>query len=125
MTKESNSHTKDCKLVGVMVPQPIAEYLTLYALLKGKTKSNIVRTMIHDSYLTFRKELSQKQLISGLTKQYQKEWDKIKKDKKISPLLLLLLSAEFLGFKADIFARLEYKSLPETTIEQIISKIKM
>jgi hypothetical protein len=118
MTKEAETHTKDCKLVGVMMPQPIAEYLTLYALLKGKTKSNIVRTMIHDSYLTFRKELSQKQLISGLTKQYQKEWDDSKKGKE---------------FKAEIFGKfieslqynLTYKSLPETTINQIISKIKM
>jgi hypothetical protein len=122
MTKESNSHTKDCKLVGVMVPQPIAEYLTLYALLKGKTKSNIVRTMIHDSYLTFRKELSQKQLISGLTKQYQKEWDKIKQ-----PFLkdLETLKECFNGFQISLKQKLAYKSLPETTINQIISKIKM
>jgi hypothetical protein len=118
MTKESTTLTKDCKLVGVMVPQPIAEYLTLYALLKGKTKSNIVRTMIHDSYLTFRKELSQKQLISGLTKRYQKEWGDSKKKGK--------------EFKAETFDEyikmlqynLSYKSLPETTICQIVSKIK-
>jgi len=122
MTKESTNHTKDCKLVGVMVPQPIAEYLTLYALLKGKTKSNIVRTMIHDSYLTFRKELSQKQLISGLTKQYQKEWDKIKQ-----PFLkdLETLKECFNGFQISLKQKLAYKSLPETTINQIISKIKM
>ena len=105
-----------------MVPQPIAEYLTLYALLKGKTKSNIVRTMIHDSYLTFRKELSQKQLISGLTKQYQKEWDKIKQ-----PFLkdLETLKECFNGFQISLKQKLAYKSLPETTINQIISKIKM
>ena len=113
MTKEAETHTKDCKLVGVMVPQPIAEYLTLYALLKGKTKSNIVRTMIHDSYLTFRKELSQKQLIIALTKKYQKEWSE---HKKKNPF--------YSTFTDQLRERLLYKSLPETTINQIISKIK-
>jgi len=75
--------------------------------------------MIHDSYLTFRKELSQKQLISGLTKQYQKEWS----DKKVR--VIYGLENYFTEFKASVFARLEYKSLSETTINQIISKIKM
>ena len=120
MTKEAETHTKDCKLVGVMVPQPIAEYLTLYALLKGKTKSNIVRTMIHDSYLTFRKELSQKQLILGLTKVYQKEWDKTKQIIHNS-----LVNNYFTAYKQQLADKLLYKSLPEITINQIISKIKM
>lgn len=115
--KDEKTLTKDCKLVGVMLPQPIAEYLTLYGLLKGKTKSNIVRTMINVGYTDLHKNLSQKQLISGLTKVYQKEWYTLKKSKGFQVEL-------FDKFILRIESNLTYKSLPEKTITQIISKIK-
>lgn len=73
--------------------------------------------MIHNSYLTFCKELSQKQLILGLTKQYQKEWDNLKKGKEFK-------AETFDEYIKTLQYNLSYKSLPEITINQIISKIK-
>jgi hypothetical protein len=122
MTKEFDAHTVNCKLVGVMVPQPIAEYLTLYGLLKGKTKSNVVRTMIHCGYTELHKNLSQKQLISALTKVYQKEWGGLKKGKGFTDVQI---EEKFTLFQYDLVNKLLYKSLPETTIDQIVTKIKM
>jgi hypothetical protein len=63
------------KLAGVMIPQQVYSYLSLYATANEISKSLILRERIIDWYRKIMKKYPISELISILSKQAQHEWD--------------------------------------------------
>jgi hypothetical protein len=117
MTKQFDYHTKNCKMVGVMVPQPIVEYLTLYALSRKRTKSNIVRTWINSSYTELHNQQPKAEIIKIIVSQFQSEWTYLKNTGTDIE--------EFSNWKKELEKKLIYSRLSVTLINQILKKLKV
>ena len=105
-------------MVGVFVPLPITEYLTLYSIQKDTTKSNIIRDILTKEYKILLKTLPVDFLIKSIIEQQQENWDEIAKR-------VNLKEKRFKEFTEKLRETLIYKSTPIFIVDQIISKIKM
>lgn len=98
-----------------MVSRPIVEYLTLYSLSKNKTKSNIVRSWINNSYTELQEKQSQPDLLKTVISQYQAEWNYLKNIGR---------EDEYEKWIKDLEKKLIYSRLSVQIISQILKKIK-
>lgn len=102
-------------MVGVMVPQPIAEYLSLYALYGNKTKSSLIRTIINSGYNQILEQKPVTHLIRDIIAKYQLEWNY---------LINIQSHTLFSDFIEDKRKKLKYAGVSDALVNKIIKRIK-
>ena len=102
------------KFVGVWLPQQTNSFLSLYALCKGLTKSQIIRGNVNAWVEEIKQDYPVRDLIPVLIGKYQEEWDDKKRPYKAE------LPNRFNIFKEDLFVYLDRKGLDETDVSQIV-----
>ena len=112
------THSKSIinRYIGVFVPSQDNNYLILYALAKGLTKSEVIRQLIEEG-ITKKKEcgLSVEVITNEIISQIQLQW---KTDKALDP------KKNFDEFKEDVLRELINKGIPMEIIEQILTEIE-
>ena len=104
------------RLAGVMIPQQIHSFMTLYCLSNEITKSLILRELIKTWYDEAKKENSISKIISILSNKVQREWDIRKKICEDVP--------DFEVFKQEIIVDLKNKEVDIKHISNILSYLK-
>jgi hypothetical protein len=107
---KAKSQSKLSEFVGVFLPPRIQQYLILYSLAKGYTKSALIREQIER---WINEQPLAKHLIEELIVKLQEEWDS--KDKNNNDLVF---------YKANIKGELHSKGVNDESIEMIINGIK-
>jgi len=109
------------KMVGVYVPQPISEYLSLIAIDRGVAKSRIILELI-EGYI-YKKENDEgtdvETLIERITRKIQSEW----KISKASIINKDHIENEFTYYIRHTKLKLENKGINKEIVNTIIEQI--
>jgi len=106
------------KLVGVSVSPRVHEYLTLYTLAKGSTKTKIFKKLLEDWILEKQEKETETELLRAIVQRVNTQW-KIEKSSAISTT-----TTPFKHFKEDLEAELIDKGVSPIHIEKILTEIK-
>ncbi len=114
--KVQNKNDSDTsgKHVGVMMPQHVTNYLSLFALAQKGTKSRIVRELIDDWYSDKRVEQTEDDLIDKIARSICEAWLSLKQRSPNIP---------FAEFGRSLKEELSQKGIDEMSINLIIKKI--
>jgi hypothetical protein len=104
---------KEVTLVGAQVPSDVSEYLTLFCVADGKSKTSILRPLIEDWVKAAQDKLPEKKLIKLIADKGFAAWES-RKNKRI-PFTTVLNAQQ---------KELKRRGIPEKTINKIIKKIE-
>lgn len=107
MKKENDIFKQKNRLVGSIVPQPLANKLSLYCLYSARTRSKVIATLLE-------KQLSQyneKEMIEKIGEQLSQKVEGLVFSKRVS-------------FLSKVRRVLERKKIGPKHIDQIISKVR-
>ena len=114
---------KQVKLVGASVPQPLVDYLELYAVACEKTKSDIFRQLLQKWREDRESVFSHAVLIQNMAAKYQNKWLSYKLDNfNDSDSNDRELSVCFTLFKHNAKKELTRK-LSEHTVDEILDNL--
>lgn len=103
------------KLVGVSLPQPIHDYMTLYSLAKSSSKSKIFKSLLVPWVERAKEKESESVLLTGIIQRINSRW-KLEKASRAR--------TNFETFEDQIIIELSRKGLSEDHIEYIINRLK-
>lgn len=103
----------DYKLVGVSLPPHIHEYLSLYALAKGLSKSTILKEKIENFISLQKMKQSDDDLLFDILQKIKVQW----KAKRISE------GVSFIAFKTDLEKELIMKGINKTHIKTLLEEL--
>lgn len=110
----------DCKMVGVWLPLPIYNYITLHSLIRGKKKSAIIRTLITEWYVDNKALSDFEQLKTFFEHTVQEEWNSKRVDLSVAQDNF---ENEFALFKINLKNELEKRFNETALIDEIVSKL--
>jgi mevalonate kinase len=116
---KSETPTKERLFVGAYIPRQIAEYISVYALLKGIPKSHVIDIAIRDYSQTLQEPMED--MIDSLSERAIIEWKnylQTEKDKKGFPHLT------FEMYLNQIQKTLHKRGISLTILRKIIEKVK-
>lgn len=67
-TKKNSEGNKNAKFVGAYVPTNLYIYLSLYTIVNGLSKTEVINSVLEDWFANEVKQVSQKQLIKDVVK---------------------------------------------------------
>lgn len=109
------SKRENHKLVGVSLPSPVHDYMTLYSLAKGSSKSKIFKALLVPWVEKAKEKESEMTLMTAITQRINDRWrlDKASHARK-----------DFDTFKDQIILELTRKGVSEDHIFFITNKLK-
>jgi hypothetical protein len=110
-----NNNRQGYKLVGVTIPPLIVNYLLLYTLAHGTTKSSILKSLLEFWISQHQTKEPEEMLIKKVSDRFNKQW---KSDSSHSSELT------FNQFRQMVEKDLLKKGLKETIVRLILSNIK-
>jgi len=102
------------KLVGASLPLQVHNYLTLFTLAKGSTKSRLLTNIINNWICEQKKSGSEERLIRDIIRRCNILWNKRRKDKGMS----------FKAYKEGLCQEFTDKGLTEIQVESILKGLK-
>jgi hypothetical protein len=115
MSVLKNENKTDSKLVGVLMPISANNYITLYSLAKGVTKSKIFKPLIEDWLEQQQNKESDEDLLQEIVQRVDTLWKVRKSNNK---------KLQFKTFRDELEKELAGKGLKEEQIEFIIKEIE-
>jgi hypothetical protein len=112
----TKSKRESHKLVGVSLPSPIHDYMTLYSLAKSSSKSKIFKDLLVPWVERAKERDSETSLLNGIIQRINTRW-KLEKASKAR--------SNFEGFKEQVILELTRKGLSEDNILYITNRLKV
>ena len=97
----SNRKKTDCKLVGGYLPPQVYTYMTLYALAKGTTKTNIIKELLEEWVKANSKRAKEGKLLEEIVERLFQQWKSIRTRRDMT----------FEQYKAKVGLELQNKGL--------------
>ena len=113
--RKDSTRKEDFKLIGVSVRRWVHEYLTLYTLAKGSTKSILLRQMV-EQLLIEQREINTDAI---LIKEISDKLNYIRYEDRVRGVKL-----SFEKYKEEVLVELRKRGLKESYIEIIMSQLK-
>lgn len=119
--KDSAPVTKESKMVGAYVPQPLADYMAMFCLHMEIGRSDIFRQLITNWYEKTKSTYSENQLILDIAKQIQRAWTLEKEMLKAKPSDI---DDRFHQVKSEVIQILSQRGVSPIHIQKIIKKVE-
>lgn len=115
--KSSNTIEKSDaqRVVGVVLPEKVSTYFSLFVTAKGCTKATIIRELMNKWWEHKNIKEPENKLIETLLKKIQAEWDSTK---------LKVPETNIEIFRLELEIELQRKGLKKIHIQSILNKIK-
>jgi hypothetical protein len=113
---KNNNKRDDFRLVGVSLPSPISDFMTLYSAAYGTSKSAIFRYLLENWVSEKRQTESDNTLLQRIVVRVNKQWKVYKKSSGTKSMVV---------FKRQLTEELSKKGLSEDQINFILTKIKL
>ncbi len=111
-------------LVGAYLPQPLVDYLNLYAFACDRTKSDLLRDAFEKWYEIRKEALSAEVLMGNIQAKVQQKWVVHKLDNVCNDQDTRALHAEFNAFKKRVLDDLS-KKINKSTATAIINELEI
>lgn len=103
---------KNTKLIGAVVAPHVHQYLTLFALAKGSTKSKLLKTLLDEWMLAHRNTETDDQLLRELVQRIKDQWER---EKELNPAI------KFDKFEAAIQNEMRDRGLKMSYITMVLN----